>query len=479
MVLRLISHWRKYSLWKPQFVQNFFRLPMRYNNSIFWLLLLTILACNKGDLNDHATQYDPNSGGSTTVVSSSSVAFGQAAPNLDLTLQLLHTQADGAFETPFVTAPAPVNGGLGPVFNQAACANCHIANGRAPFPEQPQSNPGGLLLRLSRPGANGLGEPLPLELFGGQLQTNAIIGVVSEGQLSIQMLNVLRDFTDGTVVNLRQPIFSIAAPFRPIPAQALMSPRIANPIIGLGLLEAIPEADIIRLADPLDMDQNGITGQANFVWDKRAHKRTVGRFGWKATQPNLYQQTAAALAHDMGVSNHLFPLGNSLDQSTASEEVDEAFVKLAAFYCQSLAVPARRNVEDKAVLAGEALFKALDCAQCHNPTFTTGQHPEYDFLSNQVIHPYTDLLIHDMGEGLADHRPDHLASGRQWRTPPLWGIGLTKIVSGHTNFLHDGRARNLEEAILWHGGEAEQSMQQYLQLSKKERDQLLQFLESL
>jgi CxxC motif-containing protein (DUF1111 family) len=452
---------------------------MRFNYLVFASICVGFLACARND-SDNDAQFDVNAGGATTVRSASSIAFSHAAPNMDANLQLMHTQADGAFETPFVTAPAPINGGLGPVFNEAACANCHIANGRAPFPLQPELNAGGLLLRLSRPGANGLGEPLALEGYGIQLQTRAIAGNSPEGSLGVQYLNVLKQFADGTEVNLRQPIFSIAAPYQPVPSNLLMSPRMANPIFGLGLLEAIAEADILRLADPTDADKNGIIGQANFVWDKRAHKRVVGRFGWKAAQPNLFQQTAAALAQDMGISNSLFPNGNLLvPELPGALEANDDLVKLAAFYCQSLAVPARRNMDDGDVQAGAVLFQALNCGVCHHPEYTTAQHPEYDFLSNQRIFPYTDLLLHDMGEGLADHRPDHLASGRQWRTPPLWGIGLTYVVGGHTNFLHDGRARNLEEAILWHGGEAEASMQHYMRLSQQEREQLLRFLESL
>ena len=219
------------------------------------------------------------------------------------------------------------------------------------------------------------------------------------------------------------------------------------------------------------------------VWDVVEQQKTIGRFGWKAGNPTLLQQTAGAYNQDMGVTNPLFPVDNCVGQiqcdSLADDpEIDMQALRTATFYSQSLGVPARRNADDPKVRNGKIIFSALNCNACHQPAFTTGQH-EFAFLTNQPIHPYTDLLLHDMGEGLADGRSEFDADGHEWRTPPLWGIGLTYTVGGHTRFLHDGRARNLEEAILWHGGESLDSRDAFMRLSKQEREDLIAFLESL
>jgi CxxC motif-containing protein (DUF1111 family) len=269
------------------------------------------------------------------------------------------------------------------------------------------------------------------------------------------------------------------------------SARIAPPMIGLGLLEAIADADILRNTDPKTADKEAIVGRANWVWDDARQKTVLGRFGWKAGQPNLNQQNVHAFSGDMGLSTSLRPVDDCTDAQVACKqapngngpdgepEVSDNILRLVLFYTRNLAVPVRRDVNAPQVLAGKNLFYQAGCQGCHTPSFTTAANAAEPELANQVIRPYSDLLLHDMGDGLADHRSEFKASGRDWRTPPLWGIGLTQTVSGHTQFLHDGRARNLLEAVLWHGGEAHAAQQHVLSFNAQQRAALLAFLNSL
>jgi CxxC motif-containing protein (DUF1111 family) len=296
-------------------------------------------------------------------------------------------------------------------------------------------------------------------------------------------------------VSLRKPTYSITdLKYGPLHPKTMMSPRVAPQMIGLGLIEAIPEEQIRAHADPDDKDGDGISGRANEVWSMEKHKLMLGRFGWKAGMPSIGEQSAGAFAGDMGISNPLVqkasgdctaaesiclnaPNGNS--ERDGNLEIGQKLFDHVVFYAQNLAVPPRRNAKDAAIVKGKTLFYGLGCQACHTPSFTTGSVEGQPHLSNQKIWPYTDLLLHDMGDGLADNRPEGIANGREWRTSPLWGIGLTQTVSGHTFFLHDGRARNIEEAILWHGGEAQASRDGYAALSKAERDALDAFVNSL
>ena len=284
------------------------------------------------------------------------------------------------------------------------------------------------------------------------------------------------------------PVYSVEDPqFGPIHPEVMISPRIAPANIGMGLLEAIPEEINLGLADPDDADGDGISGRANYVWNVRNGKLTLGRFGWKANQPSVEQQVAGAFLGDIGITSSLFPEQNCPKAQSAcaqapnggEPELTENRLEKVTIYTQTLAVPAMRNAEDDEVEQGARLFVHSQCSACHTPKYETGDDHPLEALRGQVIYPYTDLLLHDMGERLADHRPDGLASGAEWRTPPLWGIGLVEVVNGHTFFLHDGRARNLEEAILWHEGEAKESRDNFMGLTLEERNALLKFLGSL
>ena len=263
-----------------------------------------------------------------------------------------------------------------------------------------------------------------------------------------------------------------------MPSNAMFSPRLAPPVFGLGLLEAIPETDILTKQDIGDFDNDGISGKANYVWDPETQTTKLGRFGWKASAPSVLVQTAGAYNNDMGVTSPLFPIESSYGQLNGEltlnddPEISQKILDEATFYCRTLAVPAARDLDDVDVVAGYQVFKDLKCTSCHTPRHVTGTFPGIQEISNQTIYPYTDMLLHDMGDELADGRSDFLANGREWKTRPLWGIGLTELVNGHTDFLHDGRAKNIEEAILWHGGEAEKSKNNYTKLSLEKREQL-------
>ena len=426
------------------------------------------------------------SGGETTVFDASSHAFSIPAPNLSTAALQKHLEGDVEFEAVFVTAPAVVNPGLGPIYNNVSCINCHARDGRG---RPPRSDEGlvSLLFRLSLPKAEGSVDgkpPIPVPGFGTQLNNRSIVETNPEGKVKIDYTEQTLTTADGTRVRLRHPSYTFTETYQPIPENVEVSPRVAPAVFGLGLLEAIPEKVVLAYADEADIDRDGISGKPNFVWDVVAQRYAIGRFGWKANQPTLRQQVAAAYNDDMGITTSLFLTENSAGQPQLTEhgttpEVSDEILDVVTFYVQTLAVPARRDVDNPQVKQGEQLFAQAQCASCHIPTLRTGVLTGVPSVSNQTIHPYTDMLLHDMGPGLADNRPDFHASGSEWRTPPLWGIGLIRRVNGHTNFLHDGRARNLMEAILWHGGEAEASRQAVEQMSKTERNALIAFLESL
>ncbi len=430
-----------------------------------------------------------NLGGDTTAFAHTGNAFSLSARNLTNPERRTFEVGDSFFNQNWVIAPSSTDArdGLGPTFNAQSCSSCHTHDGRGRPPESPDDPERGLLLRLSIPGTDAYGAPLPEPNYGGQLQDRAILRVPPEGGIGITYAEIAGAYADGQPFTLLAPRYSVRAPaFGLLHPEIMISPRIAPAVFGAGLLEAIPESDILALADPEDADGDGISGRANRVWDLRRQDTALGRFGWKANQPTVEQQVAAAFIGDIGITSVLFPGENcpapqeacqSAPDGGAPELTEERLGKIT-FYNRTLAVPAMRNVDDPQVARGARLFLSAGCAACHTPRHVTGES-DIPALSNQTIYPYTDLLLHDMGDGLADGRPDFLADGREWRTPPLWGIGLIETVNGHTRLLHDGRARNLAEAILWHGGEAEESREKFIGLSREEREALIAFLQSL
>jgi CxxC motif-containing protein (DUF1111 family) len=453
---------------------------------------------------------EENPGGSATTRDSIDTreAFSHFSQGIGLEGEAKFKVGNAIFRKLWISAPSSTTSsdGLGPLYNSRSCQSCHLKDGRGhpPAANFPADTAESMFLRLSIPPQNDEQRRLLAEhrvnsinepTYGEQLQNIAVQGLDNEGHMHIDYTEQPVTLADGTVVNLRHPTYSIEGlKYGPLHPGTMLSPRIAPPMIGVGLLEAIPEEQIRAHADPDDKDKDGISGRTNEVPSIEQSKPVLGRFGWKAGKPTVREQAASAFAGDMGLSTPTIPnaAGDCTKAQTAclnapngnSErdgglEVGDKLFDHVVFYSQNLAVPPRRNFNDAQVNRGKALFYALGCQSCHTPSFTTGKVDGQPHLSNQKIWPYSDLLLHHMGEGLADNRPEGVADGREWRTPPLWGIGLTQLVSGHTLFLHDGRARNLEEAILWHGGEAQASRDGYAALSKADREALIKFVESL
>ncbi len=431
-------------------------------------------------------------------------AFSQPSGNMSFERELDFKVGNGLFRKLWVSSPASTlaSDGLGPLYNARSCQRCHLKDGRGHTPEGPEDSAVSMFLRISIPGdpEDGIEEiegylaSLPDPTYGTQLQDLALPGHAAEYRLRIDYEEIPVTLADGETVSLRKPTYTAADPgYGPLHPDAMLSPRIASPMIGLGLLEAIPAADILALADPEDSDGDGISGRVQIVWSKEFDRPMLGRFGWKAGNPTIREQTAAAFAGDIGISNPLHAAGSGEctdlqadclaaihgDGDDRVYEIDAEGLNLVTFYSQNLGVPARRGYKNPQVLRGKEVFHTIGCASCHVPAHVTHRLPTQPEQSFQLIWPYTDMLLHDMGEGLADHRPEARATGREWRTPPLWGIGLTQTVSGHTQFLHDGRARSLLEAILWHGGEAQAARDAVVDLSTEDRAALIRFLESL
>jgi len=493
-------------------------------------------------------------GGDTSTLETSLSGHGFSTPATNLIASELqqHLAGDANFELAFTTAPNeehPEFDGLGPVFNNADCNSCHQRDGRpSTVVVNRMGDPvrlgseDGIFLRISieddnsaceeQTAANNYCAPVPVPDFSDQLFHRGVLTArhdwldnPSVGQADVYISYQYSEFTypDGAVVELKQPIFDVRNPYdapsesfaTPAPLSRLLQDdvkfgaRNGMPVFGLGLLEAISEADILVLADPNDSNNDGISGRANYVFDKiKANANdpypvSIGRFGWKANTPTVRQQSLGALRGDMGITNPLFPeesIANTplhddylartgwADSGIGPDggpEANQEFSDDVTFYVETLAVPGRRNVERPEVIEGAVLFEQVNCTGCHTPSFTTasamdiGGKPAIDALTNQTIYPFSDMLLHDMGVGLSDGRRDFLANGNEWKTRPLWGIGLTKTVNPGAGFLHDGRAQTLEEAILWHGGEAQTAKDDFTRLNQVQRDALISFLKSL
>jgi CxxC motif-containing protein (DUF1111 family) len=440
-------------------------------------------------------------GGDTTVFATGHNAFSFAAANLDEAGRTRFAIGNSFFRRNWVEAPSSTSArdGLGPHFIARSCGGCHEDGGRGAtpvmgkhgVPEQPVA----LLIRLSVPGVGPHGGPNPEPTYGDQLNNSAVQRVRPEGKVVVTYRTVRGHFADGDAYSLRSPSYRLTdLGYGPLDAQVMIGPRIAPQLIGVGLIEAIPESDIIENAEAQAKRTDAIKGVPNRVWDAFAEKEVIGRFDWKANGGSIAHQTAAAFQGDMGITSSRFPNETCTPRQTdclaaprgnqgGKPEIDDATLSNVIFFQAVLAPPARRDMDNPQVQRGSELFVQAQCAVCHRPSYVTGEPASSVFsspaLAKQKIFPYTDLLLHDMGADLADGRPDFLASGRQWKTPPLWGIGLIPDVNGHSFLLHDGRARNVLEAILWHGGEAEASKDQVLAMTRKDREALVKFVESL
>jgi CxxC motif-containing protein (DUF1111 family) len=450
--------------------------------------------------------FEAMAGGATTSTAPADAnAFSQFSANLDFAAREQFSLGNALFSKLWVAAPSSTQAsdGLGPLYNARSCLSCHVRDGRGHPPEQ-AADATSMLLRLARPARTPAEQAMidrhdvlnfPDPTYGEQLQDLAVPGLAAEGEIHIRYEEKPVTLTDGTVVMLRKPTYDVAdLAYGPLDPKTTLSPRIAPPMPGMGLIEAIAEADILGNADPDDRNHDGVTGKAALVKDHLSGRLTLGRFGWKAQNATVRDQVAAAFSGDMGLStpDRLDPDGDCTKAQTAchavpngvqprlgNSEAPDPVMDLVTFYSKTLAVPMRRNVDAPEVLAGKQLFYASGCASCHRPKYVTRRDAEDKAFAFQLIWPYSDFLLHDMGEGLADGQGVGTAGGRDWRTPPLWGIGLTKTVNGHSFFLHDGRARSLTEAILWHGGEAERARTAFSALARNDRDLLLKFLETL
>ncbi|MCU0903588.1 MAG: c-type cytochrome [Tabrizicola sp.] len=457
--------------------------------------------------------FEQNPAGAATVRAIATPdAFSQHSANMPFEREMDFRLGNALFRKTWVAAPVSTKAsdGLGPLYNARACQDCHLKDGRGHTPESADDSRVSMFLRLSVPGGptpKGIADWIatsPEPTYGSQMQDLAAPGHASEGRMDITWTETPVTLADGTIVSLRAPAYTFADPAYGAPAKDIMlSPRIAPQMIGLGLLEAIPAADILALADPDDANGDGISGRPQIVPSAEFGTPMLGRFGLKAGTPTVREQSAGAFASDMGLSSPLHPdpwgdctkaQPTCLDAPHGQEpgirdglEVDKQSLDLVTFYSRNLGVPERRNlgvperrnIDDPLVLRGKEVFHATGCQSCHTPKHVTHRldgQPEQSF---QLIWPYTDLLLHDMGPGLADNRPEGRATGSEWRTPPLWGIGQTAQVSGHTEYLHDGRARSLIEAILWHGGEAQSQRDAVAAMSTEDREALLAFLGSL
>ncbi|HEY6728390.1 MAG TPA: di-heme oxidoredictase family protein [Polyangiaceae bacterium] len=450
-----------------------------------------VLACGQPELT--ASQPDPAErlpGGETTnTLLLGSNAFTRPASNITAEHEADFYTGNSFFNQAWVQAPASTEArdGLGPLFNARACSACHFKDGRGSPPLGEDEEFLGILLRLSVPGADPGDAPVPDPDYGGQLQPFAINGVAPEGRPRVTYEASTGKYADGEEYSLLAPRFEILEPaYGEFASDLMISPRVAPVVFGLGLLAAIPEERLHELSDPDDADGNGISGRINRVPDVETGKFSVGRFGWKAEQPSVRQQAAGAFLGDMGITTSLFARQDCTEAQVDCEaaiaggepEITDELLHKVAVYSSLLAVPVRPAWDEPRVVEGRKLFGAVGCDGCHVPRHVTADH-ELEEVSGQVIFPYTDLLLHDMGRALSDERPSFEAQGSEWRTPPLWGLGRLGEVNGHDRLLHDGRARGVSEAVLWHGGEAEPAREAFVALSREERDALIRFVESL
>ena len=445
-------------------------------------------------------------GGSASVSVSGFNSFALPSANMPVSKRLDFHTGNSFFREAWEAAPGdkPSRDGLGPLFNTNTCESCHIRDGRGHAPEEGELNEASMLVRLSIPATTDQHQAMlvksgviPEPTYGGQLQDNGIEGVPAEGKVRAQYTYSTVQFADGATVELRKPRFSIEQlGYGPLAKDVMMSVRITPSMIGIGLLEAIPEQSLMANVDPEDRDNDGISGRENRVWDVQKQRTSIGRFGWKAGAPTLRQQSAGAFNGDMGLTTSLFPEESCTPtqkpclEATAGDhpDVSDPILDKLVFYSRNLGVPIRHDAKEPEVLKGKRLFNEAGCAGCHTPSFRTAGMDSQSATAmtvieqeqaNQLIWPYSDFLLHDMGEDLADGRPEYLASGSEWRTPALWGIGHSQNVNKKAGFLHDGRARTLMEAVLWHGGEAERSKKNVMKMNAGQRKALMAFIESL
>ncbi len=432
-------------------------------------------------------------------------SFSHFSSNITFAEEEEFKLGNALFRKFWVSSPSSTQAsdGLGPLFNARACQSCHLKDGRG-HPPEGAADATSMFLRLARPArtaeerqaiADLKAVNFPDPTYGGQLQDLAVPGLAAEGRMIIDYTEETVTLAGGETVSLRKPRYSVAdLAYGPLDPETTFSPRIANPMIGMGLIQAIAAEDILARVDPDDRDGDGISGRAARARDHRTGELKLGRFGWKAQNASVRDQSSSAFKGDLGISTPDTPhhagdctaaqeqclaMPNGVQKRLGDTEAPDPVLDLVTFYSENLAPPARRGIDDGTVLKGKSLFYASGCVACHTPKYVTSRKAENKAHRFQLIWPHSDFLLHDMGEGLADGQAVGDANGREWRTQPLWGIGLTETVNGHTFFLHDGRARNLTEAVLWHGGEAQGARDRFAALEPDDRKALIAFLESL
>ena len=437
------------------------------------------------------------SAGTFTVQLTDQSAFTEPAPVLTRRQREVFMNGRSIFNRQWASIKS-LNGdwGLGPTFIADRCSACHLRNGRGHPPASTDEQLLSMLVRVSVPGSSEHGGPKPHPDYGDQLQNRSLDGsnvdLAHDGYPIPHEADVYLDWeeqtvalADGETASLRKPKLRIENPAFGSLDGVMTSLRVAQPLVGVGFLDAVPEETILALARA--QQKHGINGRANYVRDDIAQKTALGRYGWKANVPSLRQQSAGAALGDMGVISNLYPQQNCPPVQTFCAkmlpgnvpELADMELDALVLWLQGLAVPAPRNFEDAQAQRGAQLFAEAQCSVCHTPEMKTGPFEALPQLSNQTFHAYTDLLLHDMGDGLADGRPDFQAGPRDWRTPPLWGLGLTQTVTGRFTLLHDGRARNVTEAILWHGGEAKASRDTFAAMPRQDREALVKFVEAI
>lgn len=418
-------------------------------------------------------------------------SYSQPAPNLPWQLETAFNDGDGLFARPFKAPEKAAYGvegyGLGPYYNNISCESCHRRDG-VTDPHQPGSS---LLVRLSVPGVGSYGGPNPHPVYGGQFEDRAVPGVLPQGRVELGWSETPGTYPDGPSYSLRRPSIELRdLAYGPLGQDAMLSLRLPPPVFGMGLLEAIPDETLLAWAAENGRTGGPVRGHPNRVWDPVNRRMAIGRFGRKAEEASVLSQTAGAAINDMGVTSWIYPEQTCTAAQTACRtalpsgppekpEFETEKLDNVVTYMQLLGVPGRDHLNDPGIQRGEALFGQIGCSACHRIEAVTGGDHPIRRLRNQTIHPYTDLLLHDMGDGLADNRPSFEASGLEWRTPPLWGLGLRERVNGHQLFLHDGRARGAEEAILWHGGEADAAATAFRNLTAEDRAAIIRFLKTL
>lgn len=393
------------------------------------------------------------------------------------------------FSIPWVAAPSATTArdGLGPLFNANTCISCHIEHGAGQALSAEEQPLRALVVKLSQPIfqtqalAKGMIN-MPDPIYGGQIAINAVGHVPIEAIPRLEQQSHTVTYPDGETVTLTKYFPKLTQlGYGELSPDTVISLRQAQTLAGLALIAQVSDAEILRYVDEQDSDGDGISGRANWVQDKSDGQQRLGRFGWKASQPNILQQTADAAANDMGLTNPFFPEERCTPAQQACLEAPRgrlsplgkldlpaSRLQAIADYVTAFKAPQAMQLNETALM-GQQLFQTIGCETCHRREMTTTHHIRFS--------PYSDYLLHDMGEDLSDGRPEFLASAQEWRTAPLWGIGAK--VRAKQRFLHDARASTLQEAILWHGGEAEHAKNRFIQLTQEQRQSILIFLEAL